>query len=72
MTGGSTAKSCLTFATWWTVASMLLCPWSSPGKNTGVGSHSLLQGIFPTQGLNLGLLHYSLYHLSHQGSPADT
>ena len=30
----------------------LLCPWSSPGKNTGVDSHSLLQGIFPTQGLN--------------------
>ena len=32
----------------------LLCPWSSPGKNTGVGYHVLLQGIFPTQGLNLG------------------
>ena len=31
--------------------------WDSPGKNTGVGSHTLLQGIFPTQGLNLGLLH---------------
>jgi len=27
-------------------------PWNSPGQNTGVGSHSLLQGIFPTQGLN--------------------
>ena len=37
--------------------SRLLCPWNSPGKNTGVGSHSLLQGIFPTQGSNLGLLH---------------
>ena len=35
----------------------LLCPWNSPGKNTGVGCHSLFQGIFPTQGLNLGLLH---------------
>ena len=34
-----------------------LCPWNSPGKNTGVGCHSLLQGIFPTQGSNLGLLH---------------
>ena len=33
-----------------------LCPWNSPGKNTEVGSHSLLQGIFPTQGLNLGSL----------------
>ena len=35
----------------------LLCPWDSPGKNTGVGCHSLLQGIFPAQGPNLGLLH---------------
>ena len=35
----------------------LLCLWDSPGKNTGVGSHSLLQGIFPIQGLNPGLLH---------------
>ena len=36
-----------------------------------VGCHFLLQGIFPTQGLNLGLLYYRqiLYHLSHQGSP---
>ena len=42
----------------------------SPGKNTGVGCHALLQGIFPTQGLNPGLLHCRqiLYHLSHQGS----
>ena len=32
-------------------------PWNSPGHNTGVGSHSLLQGIFPTQGLNPGVLH---------------
>ena len=39
----------------------------SPGKNTGVGCHTLLQGIFPIQGSNLGLLHYKqiLYHLSH-------
>ena len=36
---------------------MLLSPWDIPGKNTGVGCHSLLQGIFPTQGLNPGLLH---------------
>ena len=34
----------------------LLCPWDSAGKNTGVGSHVLLQGIFPTQGLNPHLL----------------
>ena len=40
-------------------------------QGTGVGSHSLVQGIFPTQGSNLGLLHCRqiLYHLSHQGSP---
>ena len=45
----------------------LLCPWNSLGKNTGVGCHTLLQGIFPTQGSNSGLLHYRqiLYHLSH-------
>ena len=49
----------------------LLCAWNSPRKNTGVGCHSLLQGIFPTQGSNLGFLHcrQTLYHLSHKGSP---
>ena len=49
----------------------LYSPWNSPGQNTGVGSLSLLQGIFPTQGLNPGLLHCRqiLYYLSHQGSP---
>ena len=43
----------------------------SLGKNTGVGCHALLQGIFPTQGLNMGALHgrQILYHLSHRGSP---
>ena len=35
----------------------LLCPWHSPGKNTGTGCHALLQGIFPTQGSNPHLLH---------------
>ena len=35
----------------------LLCPRGSPRKNTGVGFHALLQGIFPTQGLNLWRLH---------------
>ena len=35
----------------------LLCPWDSPGKNTGGGCHFLLQRIFLTQGSNLGLLH---------------
>ena len=46
-------------------------PWNSPGQNTGVGSLSLLQGIFPTQGLNPGLPHCRqiLYQLSYKGSP---
>ena len=58
------------FATPWTVAYRLLRPWDFPGKKTGVGCHFLLQEIFPTQGLNLGLQHYrqTLCHLSHQGS----
>ena len=49
----------------------LYSPWNSPGQNTGVGSLSLLQGIFSTQGLNPGLLHCRqiLYQLSHKGSP---
>ena len=50
---------------------LTLCdsPWNFPGQNTGVGSLSLLQGIFPTQGLNLGLPHgrQFLYQLSHKG-----
>ena len=48
----------------------LLCPGDSPDKNTGVGSHSLLQGIFPTHGSNPNIWHYrqTLYHLSHKGS----
>ena len=43
----------------------------SPGKNTGVGCHALLQQIFPTQGSNPSFPHcrWILYHLSHQGSP---
>ena len=51
-------------------AARLLCPWNSPGKNTGVGCHSLLQGIFLIQGSSLGLLHCSqiLYHLRLQGN----
>ena len=38
----------------------LLCPWDSPGKNTGVSCHFLLQGIFPTQGSNPGLFHWQM------------
>ena len=46
-------------------------PWNSPGQNTGVGSLFLLQGIFPTQGSNPGLLHCGriLYQLNHKESP---
>ena len=54
------------FATPWTTQSM-----DSPGQNTGVGSLCLLQGIFPTQGLNPSPPHWRrvLYQLSHKGSP---
>ena len=53
------------FVTPWT------SPWNSPGQDTGVGSLSLLQGIFPTQESNPGLSHcrWILYQLSHEGSP---
>ena len=49
----------------------LYSPWNSPGQNTRVGSLSFLQGIFPTQGLNPGFLHYRqiLYQLRNKGSP---
>ena len=50
----------------------LYSPRNSPGQNTGVGSLSLLQGIFPTQGLNRGFPHCRwifFYQLSHKGSP---
>ena len=52
----------------------LYSPWNSPDQNTGVGSLSLLQGIFPTQGSNPGLPHCRqiLYQLSHKGSPILT
>ena len=49
----------------------LLYPWEFPGKNPGLGCHFLLQGIFPTQGLNPHLLHRQVesFPLSHPGSP---
>ena len=49
----------------------LYSPWNSPSQNPGVGSLSLVQGIFPTQDLNPGLSHcrWILYQLSHKGSP---
>ena len=70
--------SCLISTSWkWKSLShvwLFVTPWTienSLGQNTGVGSLSLLQGIFPTQGLNPGLLHcrWILYQLSHKGSP---
>ena len=59
------------FVTLWTVARQPPLPWDFPGKNTGVGCHVLLQGIFRTQGSNLGLPHcrQTLYPLSHRASP---
>ena len=50
--------------TLWTVAHRLLSPWDFPSKNTGVGCHLLLQGIFPIQGSNPGLLHWQVDSLS--------
>ena len=66
--GGLVAKSCLTLVIPWPVAARF-CPWDSPGKNTGVVCQFLLQGIFLTQRLNLGLLHRSqiLYQMSYEG-----
>ena len=59
-----------------TLSTKVLCPWASPGRNTGVGCHALLQGIFLTQGLNfhpLSLLHWQLdsLPLSYLGSLED-
>ena len=66
--------SCCCFS-WWVVSTPLephglLWPWHSPGKKTGVGCHSLLQGIFPIQGLNSHPLYSQVdsLPLSHQGS----
>ena len=54
-----------------TLCDAMDCPWISPGQNTGVGSLSLLQGIFLTQESTWGFLHYRrvLYQLSYEGSP---
>ena len=58
------------FAATWTVARQAHLSMGFSRQNTGVGCHFLLQGTFPTQGSNPGLLHceQTLYHLSHQGS----
>ena len=70
----SHSSSIQLFVTPWTVAARLLFPWNSPGKDTGVGRHTLLQEILPTQGSNPHLLHllhcrWILYLLSYLGSP---
>ena len=67
----SVAKPCLTLAILWTMTARLLCPWDCPGKNTGVGHHFLLQGIFLTQELNPRLLHcrQMIYQLNYEVTP---
>ena len=67
----TTIKHHLTYVRMKVKVWLFATPWSSLGQNTGVGSLSLLQWIFPTQGLNPGLLHcrWILYQLSHQRSP---
>ena len=69
------AKLCMTL--WDPVNCRLLCPWNSPGKNTGVGCHSLFQGIFLTQGSKsclLCLLHWQAASLplAPVGNPKNT
>ena len=66
------AQLCLTLRPHGRQPARLLRPWNSPGKNTGVGCHFLLQGIFSTQGSNVGLPHGGqiLYCLSHQRGPS--
>ena len=64
------AQPCLTLCNSRLYPARLFCPWNSPGKNTGEGSHSLLLGIFPMQRSNPYLLHCKqiLNHLSQQGA----
>ena len=66
-------KMCLTLFLWphGLESARHLCPWNFPDKNTVVGCHFLLQGIFPTQGSNPGLLRCRriLYQRSYEGSP---
>ena len=67
-------KSCLTLLQLHGLKpARLLCPWASPGKNTGVGCHFLSQEIFLTEGSNPCVWHWQVdsLPLSHQGSPKD-
>ena len=71
--GGLVAQSCLTLATLWTVACQAPLLWNSPGKNAGVDCYSLLQGIFPTQGSNPGVLHCrQILYSQPPGKPSQT
>ena len=74
ITKGKVAPSCPALCNPMSVAPRLQCQCDSPDKNNRVGSCSLLQGIFATQGLNPSLLHcrHIPYHLSHEGSPQIT
>ena len=58
------AQSCLTLQSCGLEPTRLLCLWDSPGKNTGVGCHSLIQMVFPTQAWNSGLLHCRLFFIT--------
>ena len=59
------------FSSVFTISTRFLCLWDSPGRNTGMGCHAFLQGIFPTLWLNLRLLQWQAdsLPLSHQGRP---
>ena len=65
------AQLCLTLYDYGLLPARLLCPCGFPGKNIGAGCHFFHQGIFPTQGSNLHLLHWKAESLPlhHQGSP---
>ena len=69
----SVAQSCPTLQPHGLWLTRLLCPWGFPGKNTRVGPHALLQGIFPTQGWNphLPRCQAGSLPLSHLGSPCS-
>ena len=72
---GSAAQSCPTLRPHGLQPARLLCPWDFPGKKAGVGCHFLLQGLFPTQGSDPGLLCFLHWQvgslpLSQPGSPA--
>ena len=72
--GAQSLQSCLTLWPYRLQPTRFLCPWDSPGKNTGVGCHALLQGIFLNRGLNPRLLlcRWILYHWATRDAPSIT